>query len=307
MPAEPVARGLGAPDLLAVARPKRVETAVVSAEEDAATIEGERTLHGATGVEGPDRLPVDGAEAVDVPLRVADVDPVAHDQRRRLAGPEVLLPAEPVRGPGCDDEQLAVSSRRGIPAARVPVEERLVDGAPPEPVDGRGRGLAPADMHGPQPATVPRRDGVQVSVQAGVVEIVEADRGRELDERRATGDPVAPERRPHAADADVEVLRLAAEHRRDERAWARRRDSLGEGEFGRRPFDAAAEAVLRRVVGRGDAGEEDQDADNDEEAAHPPDDACGGRLPDALRSRRGGVAGRLVRRAWTRPAVAEDA
>ena len=190
-----------------------------------------------------------------------------------------------MRGTGRDDEQLAVSPLRGVPAARVPVQERLVDRAAAEPVDGRRGRLAPAHVHRPQPAAVPQRDGDQVPVQAGVVEVVKGDRGRELDERRPARDPVAPERRPYVAGADVKMLRLAAEHRRDERARGRCRGDPGRIELRRRPSDASPEAVPGRVVGRRDAGKQDQDAGDDEKAAHPPDDACGSGWPGTLRSR----------------------
>src|SRR5207253_10376749 len=147
---------------------QRVETAVVGAEEDVAAIERDRALHGAAGVERPDGLPVDRAEAVDVPLGVADVDPVTDDERRRLAGSEVLAPAEAVGGPRSDDKQLSVSPLGRIPAARMPVQERLVDRAATEPVDRRRGRLAAADVHGPEPEPVPRGDGDQVPSEGRV-------------------------------------------------------------------------------------------------------------------------------------------
>ena len=55
---------------------------------------------------------------------------------------------------------------------------------------------------------------------------------------------------------------------------ARRRDGQGRDELGRRPSDAAAEAVRRLVVRSPDGADQDQDAGDDDEAAHPPDDAC---------------------------------
>src|ERR1700693_3584905 len=76
------------------------------------------------------------------------------------------------------------------------------------------------------------------------------------------------------------MLRIAAERGRRERPRLRRCRGLGQVELGRRPFDAAAETVRRLVIGRPDTcSHPEQDADGDEEAAHPPDDACGGRRP----------------------------
>jgi hypothetical protein len=137
---------------------------------------------------------------------------------------------------------------------------------------------------------------------------VERDGGRELDERGAARDPDEAERRPELADADVQVLRHAAEHGRHDRRLVRlRRDGgLCRLELGRRALDVAAVVMSGDVIGRPDAGDDDQDAGDDEQAAHPADSACGGRPPGALRSRRGGSAAGVVRRARTRPPVAAD-
>jgi hypothetical protein len=135
--AEPVAVRLSAPYKVAVRGPQRVEVPVVGAEEDAAVVVREGALHGSSGLERPDRLAVDCAEAVDVPLGVADEQAVADEERRGLARSELLLPADQVRRPGGDREQFAVSPLSRITAARLLVEERLVDRAAAEAIDRR--------------------------------------------------------------------------------------------------------------------------------------------------------------------------
>src|SRR4029079_9197900 len=101
-----------------------------------------------------------------------------------------------------------------------------------ESVDRRPGRLATAHVDGPEPTSVASRDGDQIPVEGRVVEVVEADRGRNLDERGAACDPVTLERRPNLADPDVEMLRLAAEHRRDERARLRGGNRPGGLELG---------------------------------------------------------------------------
>ena len=87
-----------------------------------------------------------------------------------------------MRRAGGHREQLAVSLDRRAPVAGMPVEECLVDRATAEPVDRGRRRLTAVDVDGPEPAPVPGGDGEQVPVQGRVIEVVEADRGRELDE-----------------------------------------------------------------------------------------------------------------------------
>src|SRR5262249_60110845 len=116
---------LPAPDQLPVARPERVETPVVCAEEDPATVVRDRSVRVPACREGPHRLAVDPAEAVDAPRVITDVDPAADDDGRRLSRAEVLAPADAVRRAGGHRQDLAVSVLRGAPSARLPVEERL--------------------------------------------------------------------------------------------------------------------------------------------------------------------------------------
>src|SRR4029079_19637168 len=91
------------------------------------------------------------------------------------------------------------------------------DRAAVESVDRRPGRLATAHVDGPEPASVASRDGDQIPVEGRVVEVVEGDRRRKLDERGAACDPVTLERRPNLADPDVEMLRLPAQQPREQR------------------------------------------------------------------------------------------
>jgi len=177
--------------------------------------------------------------------------------------------------PAANDEELAVSRIRGAATTRVPVEEHLEHRASPATVHCRGSRLAATHVNRPEAVPRLRRHGHQAPVEVRVVEVVEGNGRRELDERGSSRGPVEPIRRPDVAGADVQVLRAATEHRRHDRGGPRGRSHRRRGIVLRRgAHDVAAVAVLADVVGGSGAAEQDKDAGEHEEAAHPPDHAC---------------------------------
>ena len=188
---------------LAVARPQRVETAVVGAEERCGRGRRRWRPYGPAGVEGPDRLAVDGAQAVDVALGVADVD----RDRRTIVGDVSVAPSRLASSARWCARPAATARTSPSPdaaraaAARHVVEERLEHRAASSRRLTAGEAASQrrtCTVHRRRP--VPRRDGDQVPVEARVVEVVERDRPAET--RRApyrSVTPVAPVRRPELA------------------------------------------------------------------------------------------------------------
>ena len=173
-----------------------VHVAVVRADEETAARVRERALDRAVrDVPVPDDVAVVRVEGPDVAVPVADVQPVADEQRRALRRADRV---PPVDLPEADAERdhLAVDA---VPAvlrvARRPVEERLVDRAVRVRADRRRRGDAAVRAVLPRvlPGLLADR-GERARVRREE-ETAVADRRRELDEAAGLVAPDRPERR----------------------------------------------------------------------------------------------------------------